>query len=96
MELSKIERETIILWNQAEDTVNISTFDDKLIKRLNMLSAKYPQTYVLDGLDQHGCLSATFPKAMLKVIISAPISDERRAKLSSLAKDNGLGHHERK
>ena len=32
MELSKIERETIILWNQEEDVVNISTFDKKVDK----------------------------------------------------------------
>ena len=46
MELSKIERETIILWNQEEDVVNISTFDEKWIKRIKVLAKKYPDIFV--------------------------------------------------
>ena len=41
--LSKYEKETIINWNEAEDTASIYTFNADLKRRLAEFSRKYPQ-----------------------------------------------------
>ena len=41
--LSKYEKETIINWNEAEDTASIYTFNADLKHRLAEFSRKYPQ-----------------------------------------------------
>ena len=42
MKLSKIEQETILLYNEEEATASIYTHDPKLLAKLKRLSAKYP------------------------------------------------------
>ena len=66
--LSKYEKETIINWNEAENTASIYTFNADLKRRLAEFSRKYPLlcrlersttegsvTYVIE---KSGCLSA--------------------------------------
>ena len=91
MELSKIEKETIILWNQEEDVVNISTFDEKWIKRIKGLAKKYPDIFVIEDIDRHGCLSAVLPKAYFRMSFAEPLSEEERKVRSERAKRIGLG-----
>lgn len=43
MKLSKLEQETIILFNEAEDTATVYTHNDKLIKQLDTMCADYPE-----------------------------------------------------
>ena len=42
MKLTKYEKETIILFNEAEDTASIYTYNAGLKKRLAAFSRKYP------------------------------------------------------
>ena len=51
MKLSKYEKETIINWNEAEDTASIYTFNADLKRRLAEFSRKYPggQRDLCDG-----------------------------------------------
>ena len=42
MKLTPYERETIILYNEAEDTASVYTHDHRLIEKLKQLHAKYP------------------------------------------------------
>ena len=42
MKLTPYERETIILYNEAEDTASVYTHDHRLIDKLKQLHAKYP------------------------------------------------------
>lgn len=40
--LSKYEKETVILYNQSNDRVNITTYDPVLRRKLSDFAAKYP------------------------------------------------------
>lgn len=42
MKLSKLEQESIILYNEEEPTASIYTHDPKLIRKLKRLAEKYP------------------------------------------------------
>lgn len=43
MKLTKYEKETIILFNEAEDQVNVFTYNVSLKRRLANFSRKYPE-----------------------------------------------------
>ena len=53
--LSKYEKETIINWNEAEDTVSIYTFKADLKRRLAEFSRKYPQLCRLERRQRDLC-----------------------------------------
>ena len=42
MELTPYEKETILLFNEGEDTASVYTHNTRLIKKLKKLSEKYP------------------------------------------------------
>ena len=42
MKLSKLEQESIILYNEEESTASIYTHDPKLKRKLKRLAEKYP------------------------------------------------------
>ena len=44
MKLSNLERETIILWNEAEKTASIYTHSPALQRQLSELCAAYPES----------------------------------------------------
>ena len=43
MKLSPAERETIILFSDADDTASVYTYDRRLIKKLDALCRKCPE-----------------------------------------------------
>ena len=43
MKLTPIEQETVLLYNQAETTADVETYDPKLLEKLNRLADKYPE-----------------------------------------------------
>ena len=45
MTLTKYEKETIILFNEGEDTAHIQTYNAGLRKRLAAISKKHPDTF---------------------------------------------------
>ncbi len=42
--LTNLEKETIILWNEAEDSIRVDTFNQKLINRLHSLTWLEPNS----------------------------------------------------
>lgn len=80
--LTPLEKETIILWNEQEDTVCIDTFNSKLINRLKKAKKDYPEYYQVDPPDKYGGVHAEIPKALFWVALSSPLSDEVRKKRS--------------
>ncbi len=89
--LTNLERETIILWNEAEDTITVDTFNQKLINRLRKAAEKNPDAFSVSEPDKFGGVSATFPKKLFSYRFLMPISDEQRAHYSELAKERNLG-----
>ena len=85
--LTLAEKETILLWSEADDTVRIDTFSQKLINRLHRAKEKAPELYRVDEPDKFGGVYAEVPKHLLQISFRAPISDARREKYSALAKE---------
>ena len=82
MKLSLTEQETIVLYNQAENTANVYTHDSRLMAKLKRLSVKHPAQVIQK--DEH---NFTVPKKC--VSIREPYSDERRRAASERAKAAG-------
>ena len=40
--LTKYEKETVLLYNQSQDPITISTYDPSLRRRLREFAARYP------------------------------------------------------
>ena len=76
MKLLPEERETIILWSDAEDTASIFTHDRKLISRLKQLSQNYPDKLYSDRMEHHGAVRFLVPKSCIS--IHSPFSVARR------------------
>jgi len=86
MTLSKIEQETIILYNEEEKTATVNTCNKSLIKRLDGFCAK-SALYSLIKSDEY---SKTYiiPKKYISIRFAPVITDEKRAKMALNAKDN--------
>ena len=83
MKLSKIEQETIILFNEAEAEAEVYTHNAKLKKRLENAAKKHPELYKLKEKNAHGGVSYVFPKKYLAITFRVPMSDEGRANCKS-------------
>ncbi len=83
VKLSKAEMETIILWNQEDDTVDISTFDTKHIRVLMQLAQKHPDLFIVEPLDKCGCLNCKMPKELLRISFFSPESKRKQIQLNS-------------
>lgn len=91
MKLSPAERETIILFSDADDTASVYTFNKRLIKKLDALCKKCPEeVYAEKGRNArsaHGARNYVVPKAC--VSIREPFSKERREAASQRAIEGG-------
>ena len=77
--VTKEERETIVNFNEAEDTAVIYTFNNDLKKRLAAFAKKYPDLCRLESEDKKvGYQSYVIDKARLSIRITAPYSEERK------------------
>ena len=82
MKLTAIEQETIILYNQAEATAEVETYDVRLLEKLNRLAEKYP-----DQIQKTGERRFIVPKRCVSV--REPYSAEHRKAASDRAKAAG-------
>ena len=92
MKLSKLEQESIILYNEEESTASIYTHDPKLKRKLKRLAEKYPDKVYPDKVYPDkavhaGAVSYAVPKSCVSV--REPFSDERRRAASERAKNAG-------
>lgn len=94
MKLSPAERETIILFSDADDTASIYTFDKRLIKKLDALCKKCPdEVYEEKKKSGYGARNYIAPKAC--VTIREPFSKTRREAASRRALENGYAPPDR-
>ena len=78
--LTKYEKETIILFNEAEPTANIYTCNKALQNRLAKFSRENPKCARLITACPCGAVSYEVDKNRLSVRFTSPYSEERRAK----------------
>ena len=88
--LSKYEKETIINWNEAENTASIYTFNADLKRRLAEFSRKYPQLCRLERSTTEGSVTYVIEKSRLSVRLVPPYSEERLAAAREYAKEHGF------
>ena len=73
MKLSLVERETILLYNQAEPMAEIYTHDPRLMEKLELLAKKHP-----DQITRKDAHNFTVPKP----VCISPGAIQRRASQS--------------
>lgn len=85
---SRIEQETIFLFNEEEKTASIYTFNKSLQKKLAALAKERPEECYLDKPQNtlDGAVEYIIPKKWIKIRASRILSDEERAVLSERAK----------
>ena len=88
--LTKIEKETIVLFNEGEDKANIYTHNAGLKKRLAAFAKKYPDLCRLEKSNVQGGVSYELAKSRLSIRFLPLYSEERRQKASEYAKKHGL------
>ena len=88
--LSKYEKETIINWNEAEETASIYTFNTDLKRRLAEFSRKYPQLCRLERITTEGSVTYVMDKSRLSIRLVPPYSEERLAAAREYAKQHGF------
>lgn len=90
MTLTKYEKETIILFNEGEDTAHIQTYNSGLRKRLAEFSKKHPDLCRLKKSFAQGGVIYELDKSRLSIRLQAPYSEERRKAASEHAKKHGF------
>lgn len=85
--LTPLERETIILWNEAEEVVYIDTCNPNLIKRLNNAKKKHAAQFKVESPDKYGAVFAVVSKDVFRISLHAPMTEEKRERLSTQAKE---------
>lgn len=87
MILTAVERETIVNFNELEDTASLYTYNDKLIKRFDKLAKSRPDL-VSRKEDSSGAVTFTLPKKLLTITAREPASEESRNAAARRAKQN--------
>lgn len=87
MKQEPAERETIILFSDADDTASVYTHDTKLKARLKELHKRQPDQIYPERKEHSGAVSYIVPKNC--VSIREPYSEARRKAASERAKKAG-------
>ena len=86
--ISKKNKTTNIYFNEADDMVEVSTYNTSLKNRLTDYAGKYPSECKLIDDDENGCLTFEIKKGRFDFKLTAPYNEERRKAASDLAQKN--------
>ena len=91
LNLTKYEKETILLTSEGDDTCKIYTFNAGLKKRLKEFAAGNPGLCRLEEEDKdNGSVTYVVRKARVSIRLTQPFSEERRKTISERAKAHGV------
>ena len=79
--MTKDEMETIVNFTEADDIAYICTYNVVLKNRLAKYSVKYPHLCKLTAQTDDGSRTYEVPKKRLTIMLTAPMSEERKEKL---------------
>lgn len=86
--LTKKQKKTSIYFTEADEFVEICTYNTDFKKRLAEFAVKYPaECRQLDD-DGNGCKTFAVKKGRFCIRLTAPYSEKRRQAASALAKKN--------
>ena len=88
----KEERETILLFNEAEDTATIYTFNTDLKRRLAKYAGNHPDLCkaIVDDTE-YGSVTYEIQKSRVSIRLIPPYSEERRKAASEYARHQNFG-----
>lgn len=89
MKLTAVEQETILNFNEGEDTASLYTYNQKLQKRFDQLAAEYPEA-VSRKDNGHGAVTYEFSKKPLILSFRTPLNEVQRQQLSERGKQHGI------
>jgi hypothetical protein len=90
--LTKYEKETVLLYNQSQDPITISTYDPGLRRRLREYAARYPDLCRrVDEQKYPDYAEYEIQKDRVSIRLLPPMSEEKRKAASEKAKAAGLG-----
>ena len=81
--LANAEKETIIIFDEAEKLAHIETFNGRLIRRLTELSESREDCRKVSGPDEYGAYKFEFPAKWIKINAPRELSEEEKAKLTA-------------
>ena len=84
--IPKKQKATNIYFNEADDMIEVSTYNTALKNRLTDYAGKYPSECRLIDDDENGCLTFEIKKGRFGFKLTAPYSEEHRKAASNLAK----------
>lgn len=88
---TKIEKETVILFNEAEQTADVYTHNAKWKSKLLEMSKEYPQVCIFQEENTDGGVSYRVDKGMIS--LRKPYSEERKEKDRERAiRENRIGN----
>ena len=79
MKLTKAEQETIILFNEAEQTASVYTHNAALLHQLERLCCSHPAQVRQTERGRHSGATYLLPKKWVKLRAPVKMSEERRA-----------------
>ena len=86
--LTRLEQETIILFNEEEKTASVYTHNAKLTEKLRRMAEKFPDQVYPERREHPGAVSYIVPKGCISV--REPYSEQHRKALSEWAKAAGV------
>ena len=84
MQLTKIEKETILLFNEAETKALVDTYNIALQNRLTELCKAYPEQAVKTRENAHNGMSFEIPKKWIKIVPPRALSPAQREVLDRM------------
>ena len=88
--LSKKQKTTNIYFNEADNMIEVCTYNTDLKNRLTRYAMQYPSECRLIDDDENGCLTFEIRKGRFCFKLTAPYSEERRKAAGELAKKENL------
>lgn len=89
MNLTLQERETVILYNEAEQTASVYTYNAALRRKLSALASERPTECIAVRFNEEdGAVEYTVPKKWIKINPTRILSEVQRAILAERAKAN--------
>ena len=79
--MTKDEMETIVNFTEADATAYIYTYNVALKNKLARYAEKYPNLCRLTAQTDDGSRTYEVPKKRLTIMLTSPMSDERKEKL---------------
>lgn len=86
MTLPRYEKETIILFNEEEDTARVETFNGRLLSQLEKAGKACDDVICEERHDDYGVY--TLPKKLVKIHTPRIVSEEERSMRAEIMKNN--------